>query len=370
MKLTYILLSLSLGFIAVPAQATTVSDKALQVDKIAEGLGIPWGMAVLPDNTMLVTQRQGKLTLIDLHSANQTDISGVPAMKAEGQGGFLDIALSPDFADSGWIYFTYSKDVDGQGATTLARAKLNDNTLIDWQDLLITESRTTKGQHYGSRIAFDDQGHLFFSIGDRGERHAAQDLQRHNGKILRLNLDGSIPQDNPFIGHDDALPEIWSYGHRNPQGLFYNLQTQQLWGMEHGPRGGDEINLIQAGKNYGWPEASHGKEYYAPVSIGQGKTVDGMENPIQVYVPSIAPSGLLQYQGEAFPQWQGDLFSGAMALQHLNHIKLDNNTVSEENRYLNSLRQRIRNVIESPEGWLYIAADNGIIYRIQPAENQ
>src|SRR5690554_4118288 len=179
MKLTYVLLSLSLSFIAVPAQATTVSDKALQVDKVAEGLGIPWGMAVLPDNTMLVTQRQGKLTLVDLHSANQTDISGVPAVKAEGQGGFLDIALSPDFADSGWIYFTYSKDVDGQGATTLARAKLNDNALTDWQDLLITESRTAKGQHYGSRITFDDQGHLFFSIGDRGERHAAQDLQRH-----------------------------------------------------------------------------------------------------------------------------------------------------------------------------------------------
>jgi len=370
MKLTYVLLSLSLSFIAVPAQATTVSDKALQVDKVAEGLGIPWGMAVLPDNTMLVTQREGKLTLVDLQSGNKTDISGVPAVKAEGQGGFLDVALSPDYTESGWIYFTYSKDVDGQGSTTLARAKLDGNALKDWNDLLVTESRTGTGQHYGSRIVFDQQGHLFFSIGDRGERDTAQDLKRHNGKVLRLNLDGSVPQDNPFIGDSNVLPEIWSYGHRNPQGLFYNAQTQELWGIEHGPRGGDEINLIQAGKNYGWPEATHGKEYYAPVSIGQGKEVEGMENPIQVYIPSIAPSGLLQYQGDAFPEWQGDLLSGALVLQHLNHIKLDNNAVSEENRYLKSLGQRIRNVIESPEGWLYIATDNGVIYRIQPAENQ
>lgn len=315
---------------------------------------------------MLVTQREGKLSLVNLDSGDKTEISGVPEVKAVAQGGFLDVALSPDYADSGWIYFTYSKDVDGQGATTLARAKLTGKALSDWKDLLVTQSRTNKGQHYGSRIVFDQRGHLFFSIGDRGEGDMAQDLQRHNGKVLRVNLDGSVPQDNPFVGDDNALPEIWSYGHRNPQGLFYNADTQQLWGIEHGPRGGDEINLIEAGKNYGWPEASHGKEYYAPIAVGK-KEVAGMENPVKVYIPSIAPSGLVQYQGDAFPEWQGDLFSGAMALQHLNQIKLQDDQAVDETRYLRTFKKRIRNVIESPEGWLYVSTDDGEIYRIQPA---
>ena len=367
MKLMSILLAVSVWTIAIPSHAVSTADKNLQIDKVAEGLGIPWGMAILPDGKMLVTQRDGKLSLVNLDSGDSAEISGVPAVKAEGQGGFLDVALSPDYADSGWIYFTYSKDVDGQGATTLARAKLDGNALADWKDLIVTQSRTSKGQHYGSRIVFDQQGHVFFSIGDRGERDMAQDLQRHNGKVLRLNLDGSVPQDNPFTGDDKALPEIWSYGHRNPQGLFYNAETQQLWGIEHGPRGGDEINLIEAGKNYGWPEASHGKEYYAPVSIGKGKEVDGMENPQKVYIPSIAPSGLVQYQGDAFPEWQGDLFSGALALQHLNQVKIQDNEAVDETRYLRSMNKRIRNVIESPEGWLYVSTDDGEIYRIQPA---
>ena len=369
MKLISVLLAVSVWFFAVPAYAASVTDKKLQIDKVAEGLGIPWGMAILPDGTMLVTQREGKLSLVNLDSGDKTDISGVPSVKAQGQGGFLDVALSPDYAESGWIYFTYSKDIDGQGATTLSRAKLDGNALADWKDLIVTQSRTSKGQHYGSRIVFDQQGHLFFSIGDRGERDMAQDLNNHNGTVLRLNLDGSVPQDNPFVGQDNALPEIWSYGHRNPQGLHYNAETQQLWGIEHGPRGGDEINLIEPGKNYGWPEASHGKEYYAPVSVGQGKEVDGMANPIKVYIPSIAPSGLVQYQGEAFPEWQGDLFSGAMALQHLNQVKIQNNEAVDETRYLRTMNKRIRNVIESPEGWLYVSTDDGEIYRIQPAAN-
>jgi len=351
---------------AMTAHAGSVNDKKLQIDKVADGLGIPWGMAILPDGTMLVSQREGKLSQINLNSGESTKISGVPEVKAEGQGGLLDVALSPDYAESGWIYFTYSKNVDGQGATTLARAKLDGNTLSDWIDLLVTQSRTSKGQHYGSRIVFDQQGHLFFSIGDRGERDRAQELSNHNGTILRLKLDGSVPQDNPFVGESNALPEIWSYGHRNPQGLFYNVETQQLWGIEHGPRGGDEINLIEAGKNYGWPEASHGKEYYAPVSVGK-KEVDGMENPVKVYIPSIAPSGLVQYQGDAFPEWQGDLFSGALALQHLNRVKIQDNDAVDEIRYLRTMNKRIRDVIESPEGWLYVSTDDGEIYRIQPA---
>lgn len=354
--------------ITVLSQAAEIEDKHLQIDKVAEGLGVPWGMALLPNNKMLITQREGKLALLDLSSGQLSHIDGVPQVKAVGQGGFLDVALSPNHADNGWIYFTYSKDVEGQGATTLARARLQNNTLSEWLDLLVTQSRSNKDQHYGSRIVFDQQGHLFFSVGDRGERNMAQKINRHNGKILRINQDGSIPQDNPFIGKHNALPEVWSYGHRNPQGLFYNTETQQLWSIEHGPRGGDEINLIEAGKNYGWPLASYGKEYYAPVAVGK-KAITGMENPKKIYIPSIAPSSIIQYQGDAFPEWQGDLLSGAMALPHLNHVKLQNHEVGEEKRYLTSLNRRIRNIIESAEGWLYVSTDNGEIYRIKPATN-
>lgn len=350
-----------------PAHAAALSEADLEITVVAEGLDIPWGMTFINDAQLLVTRKTGELNRVDLKTGDKTRISGVPEdLVISGQAGFLDVALSPDYEQSGWIYFTYSKDVDGKGATTLARAKLTDDALTEWQDLLVTDSRTGKGQHYGSRIVFDEQGHVFFGIGDRGEREQAQDLTRHNGKILRLRLDGSVPDDNPFVGRDDAHPEIWSYGHRNPQGMFYNRQTDTLWEIEHGPRGGDEINLVEPGKNYGWPTASHGKEYWGPVAVGE-KQVKGMVNAEKVYVPSIAPSGLLQYQGTAFPELQGDLLTGAMVLQHLNHIEMDGQNIVDEHRYLESAKQRIRNVIEGPDGFIYIATDDGQIKQIKPA---
>lgn len=344
-----------------------ISDDDLDIEVVANGLGVPWGMALLPDETLLVTSRDGRLTHLDLQGG-ETEVAGTPEIYHENQGGFLDIALAPDYQDSGWIYFTYSKPIDGQAATTLARAKLQDDSLSSWEDLLVTDSQTDTGRHFGSRIVFDHKGHVFFSIGDRGERHDAQDLSRHNGKILRLNLDGSVPDDNPFVGESDAHPEIWSYGHRNPQGMYYNHGEDTLWAIEHGPRGGDEINLVKAGLNYGWPKASHGKEYHAPIAVGEAKELPDMENPVKVYVPSIAPSGLIQYQGQAFPEWQGHLITGALVKQHLNIIALDdNNKVTDQFRLLKK-QARIRNVIESPEGWLYIATDAGHIKRIKPAE--
>ena len=351
---------------AMTAQAE-ITDTDLDVEIVADGLGIPWGMALLPDNSMLVTSRDGRLTHLDLNGG-ETQIDGTPEVYDENQGGFLDIALAPDFENNGWIYFTYSKPVDGKAATTLARAKMEDNALTEWQDLLVTDSRASGGRHFGSRIVFDNDGHVFFSIGDRGQRDHAQDLSRHNGKILRLSLDGSVPSDNPFVNESDAHVEIWSYGHRNPQGMYYNQDTGMLWAIEHGPRGGDEINLVEAGKNYGWPKASHGKEYSAPIAVGEAKELPGMENPVKVYVPSIAPSGLIQYQGEAFGDWQGLLITGALVKQHLNIVALDdNNEVTDQFRLLKK-QARIRNVIESPEGWLYISTDAGHIKRIRPAE--
>ncbi|AFJ03622.1 PQQ-dependent oxidoreductase, gdhB family [Methylophaga frappieri] len=357
---------LGLGLFAGTVQAAPLDMDKIVVDPIVTGLGTPWGMAFIDTHHLLVTSKSGALHRVDIRTGEKTAIKQTPDdIIITGQAGFLDVAVAPDYTDSGWIYFTYSKAIDGQGATTLARAKLTQNKLTGWQDLLVTDSRTGKGQHYGSRIVFDAQGHVFFGIGDRGERDQAQDLSRHNGKVLRLNLDGSVPKDNPFVGQENVRPEIWSYGHRNPQGLFYNRKTNSLWEIEHGPRGGDEINLIKPGQNYGWPEASQGKEYWGPVAVGEPE-VAGMVNAKKVYIPSIAPSGLIQYQGTAFPSLQGDLLTGAMALQHLNHIELDGQNPVEEYRYFEDKKARIRNVIEAGNGYLYLATDAGEIWQVKP----
>ena len=244
----------------------------------------------------------------------------------------LDVATGPDYTTRDWLYFTYSKSTVSGAVTTLARAKRRGNQLSDWQELLVTDSATSGYRHFGSRIAFDQQGHVFFGVGDRGERDSAQDLSSHAGTIMRLRLDGSIPDDNPFLSRDNALPEIWSYGHRNPQGLLYDNNTGNLWSIEHGPRGGDEINLVVKGANYGWPVISYGKEYWGPVSIGEGTEKPGMEQPVKVYIPSIAPGSLLLYSATAFPQWQGNLFSGALKLRHLNRVSISiyNKAIAEE----------------------------------------
>ena len=240
---------------------------------------------------------------------------------------------------------------------------------VTFRELLVANASSDTNRHYGSRIAFDRDGFLYFSVGDRGVRPNGQRLDVHAGKILRLHEDGRVPSDNPFVGKKGVLPEIWSYGHRNPQGMVFDFESNVLWSMEHGPRGGDELNLIKKGANYGWAIVSHGKEYWGPFQVGEAKSKPGMVDPVKVYIPSIAPSGLVQYQGEAFPEWQGDLFSGAMALQHLNQVKIQNNEAVDETRYLRTMNKRIRNVIESPEGWLYVSTDDGEIYRIQPAAN-
>jgi glucose/arabinose dehydrogenase len=227
-----------------PSQAD--APNLFKVTTLAKDLGVPWGMAFLSPNSLLITEREGYLLRLDLKSGKTTDIDGLPwDILVLGQGGLLDVAIDKTSPTSNWIYFSYSKNVDGQGATTLARAKLANNTLVDWQDLLVSKSRSPTSYHFAGRLAFDQQGHVFMSIGDRGIRNNAQDLSNHAGTIIRLNLDGSVPPDNPFIHDDAVLPEIWTYGHRNPQGLFFNSVTQQFWSNEHGPRGGDEINLIK-----------------------------------------------------------------------------------------------------------------------------
>jgi len=348
---------------------TLLSDSSdgmkYRVETIADGFNVPWGMAFINSNEMLITERNGALKLMDTHSGQVSVITGVPQVFAEGQGGLLDVAVPPTGSQVDWIYFTYSKLVKNRGVTTLARARYSKGSLVDWDDLLITKSATDTSRHFGSRIAFDNNGHLFFSVGDRGVRPNGQDLSSHAGSVIRLNMDGSIPEDNPFIKQKGVLPEIWSYGHRNPQGLSYDVKNRRLWLIEHGPRGGDELNLIHAGKNYGWPIISYVKEYWGPVNVGEATAKEGMEQPVKYYVPSIAPGSLLLYTGEAFPNWQGDLFAGALKLQHLNHIQLsDSGQAITEDRLLVSLKERIRSLVQSPEGWIYLSTDSGKIIRL------
>jgi len=343
----------------------------VSVSKVASGFSIPWGIAQIDRNTLLITERGGAVWRVNRFSGVKQRVSGVPEVWREGQGGLLDIAVPPESEDEAWFYFTYSKPVSGGGATTLARARLPSNQLSDWQDLLVTRSTSSGGRHFGSRIAFDGEGHVYFSVGDRGERDNAQNLMTHAGAILRLDLDGSVPLDNPYTANKGALPELWSVGHRNPQGMAFDSAAKRLWAIEHGPRGGDEINLVKPGKNYGWPLISYGKEYWGPVSVGDGTHKEGLEQPVKYYVPSIAPGSLLIYRGEAFPAWQGNLFSGALKLMHLNRVVLDDEgqAIGEE-RLLKSLNERVRSITESEEGWIYVATDNGNVYVLTPAGNK
>lgn len=344
--------------------STSIPAWAYQAEKVMSGLIVPWGMSFVSDKQLLVTERNGALVLVDLPTKSKTSLLSVDSVFASGQGGLLDVAISPHDPDV--IYFTYSKQTDSGSDTALAMAHWDGNQVSEWRDLLVTQSRSGTTRHYGSRIVFDDQ-HLYFSVGDRGKRPNGQDLSTHSGSILRVNLDGSVPDDNPFIDHANAQAQIWSYGHRNPQGLFYDMETQSLWEIEHGPRGGDEINLIRKGANYGWPKTSHGKEYWGPLDVGDSEEAPGIESPRQVYVPSIAPSGLLLYRGERYPDLNGKLLTGALKLTHINVITLDDNQVGiQEQRLLDSLGERIRDIRRSPDDWIYFSTDSGNLYRLKP----
>ncbi len=353
-------------FLILFAPMLSADPVGYRVEQVAEGVGIPWGLAFLSDNELLITEREGKAKILSLHSGHLEPLSGLPEVYAKGQGGLLDVAVPSDYQDHGWIYFTYSKPVEGGAATTLARAQLEGTTLTEWKDLLVTRSVSDSGRHFGSRITFDGKGYLFFTVGDRGVRPNGQDLGNHAGSILRLHRDGTIPETNPFWGKRGAVPEIWSYGHRNPQGIAFDSQWR-LWSIEHGPRGGDEINLIEPGNNYGWPVISHGMEYWGPVAVGEGTHKAGMEQPVKVYIPSIAPGSLLVYSGKAFPEWRDNLLAGALKLRHINRITLDEQgEVIAEERLLEFLDQRIRALVEGPEGWIYLSTDSGNIYRLRP----
>jgi len=323
---------------------------------LADGFDLPWSIEFLDEDRILVSEREGRIKTLSLKHRTVQSIDGVWPVAFAGQGGLLDLAVHPSFPEQPWLYATFSRPHPDGSSTALVRFQINSKQVTDLERLFVSYAVASGGRHFGSRIAFDDKGYLFMTSGDRGERDWAQDLLIHAGKILRLRDDGTIPTDNPFINQEGAQPEIWSYGHRNPQGIFFDKARGLLWSIEHGPRGGDEINIVKKAANYGWPVISYGKEYWGPISVGEGTEKEGMEQPVKYYTPSIAPSGLLVHQG--------DLYAGALKLQHINHVGLDvSGRPTSEIRLFETMGQRIRDVIEGPDGRVYFRSDQGSLYR-------
>jgi glucose/arabinose dehydrogenase len=368
MKKTIILLMIFSSFII---SAKESRSHAIKVTTYASGLSKPWGMTFLPDGRLLVTEKKGNLRIIDQQGHVSEPIKNMIEVHYAGQGGLLDVVLDPEFKNNQMIYFSYAKKADGdQAKTAVGKAKLVADELKDVKEIWQQKQSIKKGYHYGSRLVFDRTGHLFVTLGDRNYgKDRVQDLSTHFGKIVRIDTDGNPAKDNPFIKTKGALPDIYSYGHRNVQGAFLHPESGELWANEHGPRGGDEINLVQAGKNYGWPEITYGINYNF-TKITDHTSLPGMEQPIHYWDPSIATSGMLIYSGEAFPHWQGNVFTGALKLMHLNRIALDeNNKVITEERLLLDQNERIRAIEQGPDGYIYVATDNddGRILKISPA---
>ncbi|MFG3595728.1 PQQ-dependent sugar dehydrogenase [Bradyrhizobium sp. RDI18] len=343
----------------------------LEVRTIARGLVNPWALAFLPNGTMLVTERPGRMRLVSAEGQVSPPLKGVPDVWASGQGGLHDVVTDKSFAQNRTIYFCYAERTSGGGRTTAARAKLSDDNgrLDEVKIIFRQQGPLSSGNHYGCRIAQADDGNLFVALGDHfTHRDQAQNLGNHLGKLIRIAPDGSVPPGNPFTGRADAKPEIWSYGHRNVQALAINPASGEPWEIEHGPRGGDEVNLVGKGKNYGWPVIGYGIDY-SGAKIHESTAKDGMEQPLKYWVPSIAPSGMAFYTGKLFPKWNGNLFTGALRSAMLVRLTLNGNAVTSEERLLQNLHERIRDVRQGPDGalWLLTDSSNGRVLRVAPA---
>ncbi len=349
------------------AQEFTSEKARFRVVTVASGLANPWALAFLPDGRLLVTERAGRMRIVARDGTLSAPLGGVPPVVAQGQGGLLDVVLDREFATNRTIYFCFSEAGDGGAGSAVARARLDDVALVDVRVIFRQQPKVRGGLHFGCRIVINREGLLYVTLGERYQRDRAQELSAHLGKVIRIRSDGSVPPDNPFAGRAGALPELWSYGHRNPQGAALHPLTGALWLHEHGARGGDEINLPEPGKNYGWPVITHGVDY-SGASIGIGKSAPGMEQPRYVWVPSIAPSGMAFYSGDAFPAWKGNLLIGALAGQRLVRLELDGNSVKHEERLLGDLGERIRDVRSGPDGLIYLLTDsgNGRVLRLEP----
>mgnify|MGYP003945535831 FL=1 len=367
-----VLITATAPVIAAPAQDMKSEQGTLEVTPIAKGLEHPWSLAFLPDRKgMLVTERPGNLRVVDYAGKLSAPIDGVPKVWAKGQGGLLDVVLSPDFKQDRTVYLSYAESggAGDKAGTAVGRGQLSEDlkTLKDFKVIFRQEPKLSVGNHFGSRLVFDRDGYLFITLGENNDRPTAQDLDKLQGKVVRIYPDGKVPDDNPFVGQAGVRPEIWSYGQRNPQGAALNPWTGVLWENEHGPRGGDEINIIERGKNYGWPLATHGINYSGePIPEAKGKTAEGTVPPHHVWEKSPGLSGMAFYDADRFKPWQHNVFIGALVSQELIRLQLEGGQVVHEERLLGELGKRIRDVRQGPDGYLYVLTDedDGGLYRV------
>jgi aldose sugar dehydrogenase len=354
--------------LAATAQTYRSDEHSFRVVKVVEGLEQPWSLAFLPDGRMLVTEKAGRLRIIANGQLDPKPVEGLPQTTVHGQGGLHDVVLHPQFEKNQLVYLAYAaRGSDGSG-TEMARGRLAGHRLEDVQVLFRQSPKGNAGQHFGGRIVFDRAGYVYLTLGDRGERDRAQKPDDHAGSVIRLHDDGRVPKDNPFVGKAGWKPEKFTLGNRNMQGAALHPQTGILWTHEHGPQGGDEVNVIRAGVNYGWPVITYGRNYGLGTKIGEGTRKEGMAQPIHYWVPSIAPSGMAFYTADKFPRWRGDLFVGALRDQLLVRLKLDGEKVVKEERLLQGTLGRIRDVRVGPDGFVYVVTDasNGMIARLEP----
>lgn len=352
-----------LSFIILSSFACAQKDTSIEptnvsyhFESVVDNLSIPWSFTFLPDGSMLITEKSGEL--IHFKNGTKTEIQGAPEVYLRGQGGLMDVVLHPNYKENGWIYFTFSSTQgEGEGGhTALMRAKLENKTLVNKELLYKASPNTTKGQHFGSRIAFDNDGFLYFSVGERGERDInPQDISRDGGKIYRLNDDGSIPNDNPFVNEQGAKNAIYSYGHRNPQGMILHPNTGEIWVNEHGPKGGDEINIIKKAANYGWPVVTYG-ENYSGTSITEETSRPDMESPIHYWVPSIAPSGMAYVTSDNYSTLKGNILVGSLKFQYLEALQMEGNKVTKRTKLLEEIG-RVRDIRQGPDGSIYVAVE-------------
>lgn len=345
---------------------TTSTDKmVIKIDTLYTGFQNPWGMTWISENRMLVTEKKGEILIFKDDKFTGQKVTGLPSVYNNGQAGLLDITVHPNYAQNGWIYIAYAKPVNNGGATTIARFKLNGNAIADFQELIVTTPVWNGGTHYGSRIVFDNQNFLYFSNGERGSQDNAQDLKNSHGKIHRIHDDGRIPNDNPFVNTSGAVPSIWTYGNRNPQGLYFDKANNRLWEVEHGPRGGDELNILEKGKNYGWPVITYGINYNGtPITNITEK--EGMEQPVKYWTPSIATCGMTMVTSDKYPAWRGNILVAALAGTHIARVEMNGTRATGEEKLLPGIG-RVRQVSQSPDGYIYAVTEGtGLLIKILP----
>ncbi len=376
-RLLFTALTLLISFSSVAASniLTEKTEKGIiQATILTDGLNHPWGLAFLPDSSILITERSGQLIRLDKEGKNRQSVDGLPLIKQYGQGGLLDVVIHPDFSNNNLIYISYAAQGKNGIGTEVARGKLEGAQLKNITVVFRLLPKTDNKQHFGSRLVFDNNGHLYITLGDRGNKPRAQRLDDHAGSVIRINVDGSIPDNNPFINDktqkEPAKPEIFSFGHRNIQGAALHPQTGELWLHEHGPQGGDELNISRAGINYGWPVITYGVNYGTGTKIGEGTEKEDMAQPLYVWTPSIAPSGMTFYTGNHFKQWKDNILLGSLKFQLLVRLELDGEKIIHEERIFKNKFGRIRDVRQGPDGLLYLLTDaaNGKLIRLQPAK--